>query len=836
MRVPREVIRRFLQERQQKAWGVSSQDLAGFARTHGLNSKTFSKRVLILLRTDPLFQGIRYVGKRTTSVTMDDYLTLSDTLQQAPMTPTSVLVANLNMARQAQGLPPIPPRTAFDVVHYLSLGLARNKDDPLSWFTTAKVPVSSSYSLDKAHISLGTLFTWSELATKYGVSLTKTLARIEEAEEFFATLYPGLSFLSKYEEVMPRASIVPGFLASITLERAPALAARFIFEQQVLWLCQARDLVLSQIPFRKERLVKSINDRIVRKAFGQLQKQYGQGQTLAVEYLSTPSPPKQEALSKWAREPERERERAQASLRLSQRAQFNKLKDALATLTRDFHPDEVSAHNKRTLTLLQIARGERQWDELTNRERVCLGKNRHLLDAVPTEDQQALRGILLTERLADAFAQGKLTVVRSWTHQDLGARIRTTVLPETEEDRPLTQSSLDAIISGTYLVDLSPLKDVGVPGREGDATSDEGGYWSPKEEFTDMAWEVHEEVRARHLEWFSTHCQVLEDVWEGGFRMEYDEDAFAKRLMLAIGYLGGNFRIRDDPRYASLLHFLRRCVTPATLDTEMKFYQDTLVELTGQSAEVLLVDTVGIEGQRTHPQSTYHPRYHTKGFAAMRGIGKNLVPIYSIPCSSRETEAMNALELVAKARNVAGQSIRIYGGNGHTVSRISAALLWGTFKVVSAGFITHEPPPLSARDEKDLREHLDLLNRTFLLLREKPELGRLFSSRTHVYVDGVNVRHLMERLGQLVIRAALKVGYDGRAFQPYIESSNRTFRVVRIVERGTTRVEPHRQGLSVLATELITAMVALRSCLSAEKGSYVQPVINMEGVAMFRPL
>jgi len=48
--------------------------------------------------------------------------------------------------------------------------------------------------------------------------------------------------------------------------------------------------------------------------------------------------------------------------------------------------------------------------------------------------------------------------------------------------------------------------------------------------------------------------------------MEYFEEMFSDRLREAIGFLGRNCRVRDDPGFRRLEHFLRRCVTPAILE------------------------------------------------------------------------------------------------------------------------------------------------------------------------------------------------------------------------------------------------------------------------------
>lgn len=266
------------------------------------------------------------------------------------------------------------------------------------------------------------------------------------------------------------------------------------------------------------------------------------------------------------------------------------------------------------------------------------------------------------------------------------------------------------------------------------------------------------------------------------------------------------------------------------------FCHQTLAQLTGLTEEVLQTDTMGIEGRRTNALATFHPRYGTVGFADLRGIGGRLVPLFSLHCPSTESEAMNAVELVARANEVLGGTLRFYAGNGHTVSKVSAGLLFGTFGVVSAGHVPHEPDSPRPGQVQYLRDHLGTLNKVFLLLRQRPERGRLFSSRTHVLVDGINVRTLVENVGRLVIRRVTAAGYDDRAVQPYIESSNRQKRVVRIVERGVTRAETHRQGVYLLASEVILALAAVRRCRKGGEVEATYPSMGAADIAFFRPL
>ena len=834
VKVPRSVVRQFLEERHRVAGGVSGQDLVRFANQHGLHSVTFRRRILYLLGNDPAFLGIKYLGKRAPDLKVEDITTVVETLQEAPFTPPSTVVKNLNLARQARGLPPIPLRTAYRVVEAWAIGLPRDRKDPLSWFTHARVPVGPSYDPSEARASLDTHFAWSGLSTPHGVSLSETLERLRSAEALFQTLHPGIQPHRWYEQLRPRTPCLGAFLASATLDRAPAISARLTFESQALWLVQARDLLLDQLRRRKGRSQQRVNARHLRRSYELLKDREAQGRGLAEIHLAQRTSMAERALLDWVQEPDTLEDRARALLRLDPRIRetYVKLGNVLVLLTGGFDPAEVAPHTNRARLLLDLARGKVAWEDLPEEERTCLGKNRRLLPLVPPSQQESLRESLLIDRLLDALGRGKITLARSWTHQDLGARIAALPLPQDDRDWPLPSATLEELLAGTYRVDLSPLGELQHTPPPRDEGEDE---WSPRPGFMEMAREVHEAILEHHPDWFLTHRRTLDEFWDGSFRMEYDETDFTQRLLQSIGFLGRNLRVRDDPSFVSLKHFLRRYTTPATLERELRFCHDTLATMTGRRAQALLVDTVGREARSTHPWSDWHGRYLIQGFADLRGIGELRLPIYSLAISSKDTEAMNAVELVARARRVVGEDLRIYGGNGHTVSRVSAGLLFGAFKTASAGHIVHPPPVLDLGGRERLRENLPRLNRLFLLLRQSPELGRLFSTRSHVYVEGVNVRPIVDDLGGEVIRAVQATGYDWRAAQPHIESSNQLKRAVAATTGGGLRVEPQRWDLSLLAGELILTMAALWKAREGRTEGSEGLSTALSDVALFRP-
>ena len=71
VKLPREVTRQFLHERQKATGRVTGEDLVRFAEEHGLHSVTFRRRVLRLLTHDPDFCGVNHRGKCSPSLRLE---------------------------------------------------------------------------------------------------------------------------------------------------------------------------------------------------------------------------------------------------------------------------------------------------------------------------------------------------------------------------------------------------------------------------------------------------------------------------------------------------------------------------------------------------------------------------------------------------------------------------------------------------------------------------------------------------------------------------------------------------------------------------------------------
>jgi len=98
----------------------------------------------------------------------------------------------------------------------------------------------------------------------------------------------------------------------------------------------------------------------------------------------------------------------------------------------------------------------------------------------------------------------------------------------------------------------------------------------------------------------------------------------------------------------------------------------------------------------------------------------------------------------SEVQKICGEQVKIYTGDGHTTSRISAGMVFLSQGVVAAGRIIGKPKMnLGRRRIRRLKKNIPLLNKIGKLLRDEPILGRVMASKKHIYVDGLNVRKIV---------------------------------------------------------------------------------------------
>jgi len=139
-----------------------------------------------------------------------------------------------------------------------------------------------------------------------------------------------------------------------------------------------------------------------------------------------------------------------------------------------------------------------------------------------------------------------------------------------------------------------------------------------------------------------------------------------------------------------------------------------------------------------------------------------------------------------------------FGWNGHTTTKISAGMAYLSHGVIATGRFHYDlNKSLGQKKLSKLKRNIVLLNKVGKLLRTEPTLGRVIAIRKHIYVDGLNVRKMVEDLGYLILKNVSRTG------MPIDEICD---------------VEPDQAELLLKSGELILCIVGLYHLLKGWKG------------------
>jgi hypothetical protein len=67
---------------------------------------------------------------------------------------------------------------------------------------------------------------------------------------------------------------------------------------------------------------------------------------------------------------------------------------------------------------------------------------------------------------------------------------------------------------------------------------------------------VVESVKENNSDWFDMHKEVFFETTDYMFKLTYDEDTFSKQFYEALGFMGRNFRFRDDENFLPLEYLI----------------------------------------------------------------------------------------------------------------------------------------------------------------------------------------------------------------------------------------------------------------------------------------
>jgi hypothetical protein len=828
MRRIKEKIYDHLYACQQQFGGYTGKDIEEIARYLGFDRKTIKRDLEKWTTTDPLFAELKYIGKRSIPITFEDIAILNQLLSENITIRKQEIIREINEKRIKKGDSPIPQSTLYHIINNMVQTLTNGAPQEHHWLVTQGIEISDMYNLADARTMLSNTFIYTGLKIFGGIDIDGIALRLQETQKWFQETYPNADPFEWFFRIRPRSKVIRNHLGKIHTNESLSNQARLIFEAQADFIVRINDILIDELIHREGWIQRSV-DANRQKTENSIRTEWiNKYYETADKVIINPNEDNLSTLKSLLDQDMPESGEAELELLKKNRMKYEHIYTHLEELTNNFSEDKITPHYSTAQLLLDLCSSRRKWEFLTEEE-----KKKVITNSIIQNKEQFLKAVL-TKKLISYIKNGKITFVHSFKYQDISKMIESVELSNVEWI--VKREDIDKLIEGTYPINLETnISDIyQVSSPDEDVESDSQPY--SKIPFQQVQSQVSGIVADHNPGWFQSHQEIFDKMTERMFEMEYDELTFRTRLYEAIGFLGRNLRYSDSSSFQGLRYFIQRYLSDATLNLEFRHLWKLYEDLTGHKTPLIIIDSMGIDSRKKSLFAKVHGRYYTIGFIDVRAVSPYLIPMFSSNYRSTDSEAMNIIEIVNQAKSVLGEEFKFCTGNGHTVSRIAAGLAFADHKVILLGRNPNPPKKPGKICLSHLLKHLDLINKVGKLVREDSEFGRIIATRGHIYVNGVNVRNLLRDLGKLILWNSVQKDYDLDALIQLVETSNRQKRLVRIVERGVTRVNEPNVSLSLKSAELILIISAIANILNSGplKWEGWSP-IKMENIALFMP-
>ena len=802
MKIQKDSVFSYLKNIQEKDGGYYGTDIANLAGELDVTWHGLQKRISYWKKNDPAFKDFIYMGRNRPSITLNEFIEIESRISDNPLVVKQHILSDLQAKRKSSGKELVAKTTFYRVTEQASLSQFCS-DFMYPWFASNSITISGHYSVEEARKSLSTIFTFSDMKNPWGPDLLVIYKKLSKAKEWFSRY--NVEAIEYYPKILTQGKHIMSFLTSIPPNQQKEVQARLIFEIQTAFIVEYLDLLIDMLIHKKGR-IQQVIDKNRAKVENCIRENTLSSIRKNLNEMDTKSSLDMEILHKLANPPVSEKTKARMSLLGKHSGSYRLILQVLDNLTNGM-TEGVTFHSGNTHRIFLLAKNKDNWQFWSEKEKRSFIRNPELVQAINNGNED-VASLIAIGRIIDHIKQGKITFNSSYYYQDISKKIKNVEIKDGEVF--LTPEILEELISGKFVIDIqNRIEELGVIDKIDDIELDEDDVPPTWINLSDVLKKVSKYVRATNSEWFEEHVRLFRKQTDSLFSMEYNEDEFAGRLYAAFGFLGRNFRYRDSQEFLNLKYFVQRYLTEEQLILELKFIHRCMASLRENNTSMPVIDTMGINSRKKSILSTYHGRYHTIGFSDMRSVTPDMNPINSFRCRSTDSEAMNIVSVMDKIQTVCDGNVKIYTGDAHTVSRVSAGMVFLSHGVVAAGRICHEPKEnLGEYKINRLKENISLLNKIGKLLKDEPSLGRVVAMKKHIYIDGINVCKLLEDLGYLILQnvSATDIPVDNICLA--VERSNHLKKKARIVEGSYTRPK-HDVELSLLSGELVLCIVGL---------------------------
>jgi len=829
MKIQKDYVLLYMKGIQEKEGGYYGTDIANLANELGVTWHGIQKRISFWKNNDLAFKSFVYLGQHRPSITLNEFIEIESRVSSNSLEIKQHILSNLQTERKADGKELITKPTFYRVAKHATLSQFP-LDFMYHWFVSNKITIPDDYSVKEARESLSSVFTFSDMKTPRGPNLRAIYNKLSKAKEWFSRYE--VEPINHYSKIITQGKHIRSFLTSIRQDQQKRVQARLIFECQIAFIIECTDLLIDMIIRENGRIQRAI-DKSRSKVGNHIREESLVSTREDLNCMIAGSCLDIGAIHKLANPVINEKTKIRMGLMRKHSGSYHLILQVLDDLTNsmregvNFH----SAYSRDIHKLFLLAKDKNEWRSLDEEEKRPFIRNSNLVLAIDNGNED-VASLIAIERIVKYIKQGKITFNNSYYYCHLGNKIKNVEIEKNEGF--LTNEILEKMVSELFAIDIQNIiEGLNKIDKIDDCDPNDEEMINQRIDFSEVLRKISKHVRAMHPEWFKEHVCLFIKQTDGLFSMEYTEDEFADRLYEVIGFLGRNFRYRDLETSVNLKYFIQRYVTEEQLILELKFIYQCMVSLTGKDALMVVIDTMGINSRKTSILSDYHGRYATIGFADMRSVTPDMWPINSFRCRSGDSEAMNMVEVIDKIQTVCDNSIKIYTGDSHTISCISAGLVFLTRGVVAAGRICKKLKKLKKSEINKLRENIPLLNKIGKLLRDDPSLGRAISMKKHIYIDGINICKLVEDLGRLILRNVSNADIPVDDVCLVVERSNNLKKKARIVEGSYTRVRMNDVGLSLLSGELVLGIIGLYHIIEGQTG-HRNPV-NFSDIRIVKP-
>ena len=811
MKIKRDRVLGYLKQLQEEHGGYYGTDIANLANDLGVTWHGLQKRLSFWKKNDSAFKSFVYLGQHRPSITLNEFMEIESRVSSNPLEIKQHILSDLQTEREVIGKESITQPTFYRVAKQVTLSKFY-PNSAYSWFASNKITIPTDYSIKEARESLSTVFTFSNMKNPWGPDLLAIYEKLAKAKEWFSRY--NVEATDYYPKILTQGKHIRSLLTSIPPNQQKEVQARLIFECQVAFIVECIDLLIDLIIHKKGRIQQAINNsrqkvenRIRENVISSLRK--------SLNDIILKSSFDMGIIRNFLNPPVSEETKARMDLLRKHSRDYHLILQVLDNLTNGMI-EGVTFHSGNAHRLFLLAKNKDNWQFWSEKEKRSFIRNPELVQAINNGNED-VASLIAVGRIIDYIKQGKITFNRSYHYHDLSDKIKNIEI--NEDDGFLTSEILEKLVSGKFVIDIQNRSDgLDVIDKIKDTEPDEDDTLPEWINFSNVLKEVSQYVRAMNPGWFGEHVLLFRKQTDGLFSMEYTEEEFADRLYAAIGFLGRNFRYRDSQEFWNLKYFIQRYLTEDQLILKLKFIHRCMASLREKNTSMSVIDTMGINSRKKSILSTYHGRYHTIGFSDMRSVTPNMSPINSFRCRSTDSESMNIISVMDKIQTVCDGNVKIYTGDAHTVSRISAGMVFLSHGVVAAGRICNEPKEkLGECKIKMLKENIFLLNKIGKLLRDEPSLGRVVATKKYININGINVCKLVEDLGYLILQNVSNADIDVDRICLAVERSNYLKKKARIVEGSYTRPK-HDVELSLLSGELVLCIVGLYHMMNGWKG------------------